>query len=237
MPYSTLQPLFFFSSLTTIVVAVTCNYGYNLGTDVLSAADCTHIISHMPFEASAVANNNTASASASTPDHDLHGPTTLHPSHPFLPQAQFLHESCLIRASYHSSVERDAMDRESPEHHHDHAALISFLQHFDYYGPTIAVHEPSIVALWDIVRGSAERVNERCVANRWTGLDWTRLDLPGTEELWLLVQVQASVPRGTWPRRTRDVDTVMLGWNEMVVGLGRVPQRERNKFRETSFHV
>ena len=182
--------LFSILQTTNLAFAATCNTGLDRGLHIPSTADCRHVISHMPHEF------HTVNQTSLSYDHLPYG-QVLYPSHPFFPQAQFLHQSCFIKVSYHPNALREIQDLESIEFSLEYPDLVDYLKYYEYPKPTVALHESSVMFIWDAVKTSARHITERCVAFEVTGMDWVWLDL--AEDLWLLVEVLASEPQTNWP--------------------------------------
>ena len=198
-------------------LAARCDYEHHLGLHVPSTNDCHHIISQMPY------GSRMTNQTSLPYDHIPYG--RVHdPSHPFFPQAQFLHQSCLIKVSYHPDALRELQDLESFQYSLDYPDLIVFLKFFEYPKPMMALHESSIMFIWDAIKATASHIIERCVKDNTTGLDWVWLDL--AEDLWLVVEVVARGPDGEWPERIRETGPKTL----MAVGVG--PQ-----FRKALYEV
>ena len=147
----------------------------------LAARDCQNLIAYLPSHPALLdlhQLNNTVSLSLNL------GPLR-QPSAPFFPQASLSYNTCVLMVNYYAgSLPANPFDVDVP------GTLIR--------APPVALHEASILKIWQIARDAAERIVSHCVlAHGREGGEADSLNLPEMDA-WYKVEVSKRRSR-SWP--------------------------------------
>ena len=180
------------------------------------AADCQAIVSRMP---------------SLSPDADDSGdqnpnPTRYSSNSPFFPEATFLHKSCAARIACHRNLR--------PWRQIEGYSYLKVAQHQHPFTPNVALSASSILKLWTLVKGVAQRITDECPPIGRNGDGWAPINIPEAAAAWCSVHILGTNTRG-WEHRARvEGARVIRGSSRSQRATGGGLQ---NKFRTTIAEV
>ena len=181
------------------------------------SSDCRQALAHMPLL-----------------DQDLREGSSnplrlLSPSSPFLPQAQYCHESCVITIGYLE----DSMQNSLTE------SLTLFPALPEQDRQDISLHEESVYLIWTLLRDTAERIVDQCVDHMKAGVAWAPLHIvPPLPYAWYIVKIVATeqLSFGSYALRAGQRVALQSGGTRPRIPTG-MTNRVNDKFRTTFLDV